>query len=68
MSDLTPLLWYKRHDGILKQACGGVVNLIAVCCEYVVRLLDYRGLMGDPFFSMDGNVGMLELTPAFASV
>ena len=25
--------------------------LIAVCCEYVVRLLDYRELMGDLIFS-----------------
>jgi hypothetical protein len=41
----------KRHDGILKQACGGVIKIIAVICEYLVRLLDYRGLMGDPVHS-----------------
>jgi hypothetical protein len=38
----------KRLDGILKQTCGGVLKIIAVICEYLVRLLDYRGLMGNP--------------------
>jgi hypothetical protein len=38
------LLFYDatRHDVILKHTCGGVLKIIAMICEHLVRLLDYH--------------------------